>query len=230
MIQNHRGQSLKGAFVVLLASLFLFFIPGATMALDWAVKGSLFFIFEDNGLEGDPMPILPSAGLALEYPLAPHLAFGSSYDIYSTYYGYSTTLNRAIPVAIENRSSLVIGNVLTFFGSYRMFIPGLTPRGLRLRFSAGLSIDARLCLIADGLEGDDLEDASQQTSQVTNYFWSNGRWFFPMTGFGIDVIKVGRFWLGLDARIWYPLYRLWSGDQAPAAEGWRSSLGFRLSF
>ncbi|AEJ20226.1 hypothetical protein [Gracilinema caldarium] len=230
MVQEQTGRPNNEAFVVLIASLFMFFIPCSTTAWDWAVNGSMFFILEDNGLEGDPMPILPSAGLVLEYPLAPPFAFGASYDLYSTCYGYSTALDRAIPVAIENRSSLVIGNVLTFFGSYRMLISKFTPIGIRLRFSAGLAIDARLCLIADGLEGDDLEDASQQTAEVAGYFWSNGRWFFPMTGFGIDFIKVGRFWLGLDGRIWYPLYRLWSGDKAPAAEGWRYSLGIRISF
>jgi len=199
--------------------------------LDWGVNASVFLIPEDNGLEGDPMPILPTAGVVLEYPLPYNLYLGSSYDLYWTYYGYSTTLERAIPVAVENRSALVIGNLLSFYGAYHMAIPAISPGGLRLRFYAGFSIDARLCLIADGLEGADLEDASRQTAQVTSYFWSRGRWFFPMTGFGIDFVKIRRVWLGLDGRVWYPLYRTWSGDDtAPAAEGWRFAFGIRLSF
>ncbi|MEW6564704.1 MAG: hypothetical protein ACOZCE_13345 [Spirochaetota bacterium] len=199
-------------------------------ALEWSIKGDLLFIPEDNGLAGDPMPILPTAGVTVEYPLPYNLYLGAGYDLYSTYYGYSSTLGRAIPVAIENRSTLVIGNLLSLYGTYHLNIPALTAAGLRLRFAAGLSIDARLCLIADGLEGPDLEDASQQTAQVANYFWSNGRWLFPMTGFGIDFVKVKNVWLGLDSRVWYPLYRAWSGDAAPAAEGWRYDVGIRISF
>ncbi|HON13071.1 MAG TPA: hypothetical protein PK897_03025 [Treponema sp.] len=199
-------------------------------ALEWSIKGDLLFIPEDNGLAGDPMPILPAAGVTVEYPLLYNLYLGAGYDLYSTYYGYSSTLGRAIPVAIENRSTLVIGNLLSFYGTYHLNIPALTTAGLRLRFAAGLSIDARICLIADGLEGPDLEDASQQTAQVANYFWSNGRWLFPMTGFGIDFVKVKNVWLGLDSRVWYPLYRAWSEDSAPAAEGWRYDVGIRISF
>jgi len=230
MIQGRRRQSLRGPLLGFLLACFVLALPRPLQALDWAVNASMFLIPEDNGLEGDPMPILPTAGVVLEYPLPYNLYLGASYDLYSTYYGYSTTLGRAIPVAIENRSALVMGNLLSFYGAYHMNIPALSPAGLRLRFSAGLAVDARLCLIADGLEGADLIDASQQTSEVVHYFWSKGRWFFPMTGFGIDFVKIGPVWLGLDGRVWYPLYRAWSGDSAPAAEGWRFAFGIRLSF
>lgn len=216
--------------VVLFLFLALFVINGAGPlgALDWSVNGSLFLIPEDNGLEGDPMPILPTAGVVAEFPLPYNLYLGSSYDLYTTYYGYSANLERPIPVAIENRSTRVFGNLLSLYGSYHMSIPVAEPN-VRLRFSAGLTLDARLCLIADGLEGSDLEDASRQTEEVASYFWSNGRWFFPMTGFGIDFVRVDKVLLGLDGRVWYPLYRVWSGDSAPAVEGWRFAFGLRFS-
>ncbi|WP_304223422.1 hypothetical protein [Gracilinema caldarium] len=198
--------------------------------INWSVKGSIFFIPEDNGLEGDPMPVLPMPGFSAEFSLPYNLSLGTAYDLYATYYGYSSTLGRAVPVAIENRSTFVLGNLLSFYASYVMNIPALTASGLRLRFSSGFSVDARLCLIADGLEGADLEDAAAQTAQVTSYFWSHGRWFFPFTGFGIDFVKLGNTWIGVEGRVWYPLYRTWSGDTAPAAEGWRVAAGLRVSF
>lgn len=229
MVQGKGRRALLKQFAGLLFSLCILALPSSAEALDWAVRGSVLFIPEDNGLEGDPMPILPTAAVVLEYPLAYNISIGTSYDLYSTYYGYSTTLGRAIPVAVENRSALVIGNLFSFYGAYLMPIPAFTLGGLRLRLSAGFSIDARLCLIADGLEGADLEDGAAQTSSVSNYFWSKGRWFFPMTGFGIDFYKLGPVWLGLDGRVWYPLYRVWSGDTAPAVEGWRFAFGIRIS-
>ncbi len=216
-----------------IALLFHSLLAGPSMlnAVDfrWAVQGSIFLIPEDNGLEGDPMPILPMPGVTAEFSLPYNLYVCTAYELYATYYGYSTALNRAIPVAIENRSTLVLGNLLSFYGSYLIPIPAPTTSGLRLRFSGGFSVDARLCLIADGLEGADLEDAAAQTAQVTSYFWSHGRWFFPFTGFGVDFIKVGNVWLGFDGRLWYPLYRAWSEENAPAAEGWRLAAGLRIS-
>ncbi|MFQ3547998.1 MAG: hypothetical protein SNJ56_06635 [Termitinemataceae bacterium] len=200
-------------------------LPCFTQDMEWSLNASLFGIPEDNGIEGGPMPLLPMPGIALVYSMNSFLAVGGSLDMYSTYYGYSDTLHRAVPVELEHRSSLVVGTILSPLVTYTMNIP----IGIRLRFLGGFSIDARLCLIANDLTEGDLADASLETKQVAEYFWAQGRWFFPMTGFGLDFLTVSRVRIGTDFRVWYPLYRVWSGDQAPAVEGWRFALGLRFT-
>jgi hypothetical protein len=87
----------------------------------------------------------------------------------------------------------------------------------------------RICIIAEDLKGPDRETASQQTKEVANYFWGKGRWFFPVLGVGADVGITPKLMLGLDSRVWFPLYKTWTGEDLPALEGWRFSVGFRVT-
>jgi hypothetical protein len=193
--------------------------------LDWSFGGSVLLIPEDNGLESDPMPILASPGVAAAYPLLALFDVEATLDFYGTNYGYSETLERAVPFAIENRSSFVVGTVLGIQGLAHFPLPG----DLRLRVYAGPAFDLRLCLTAGGLEGADLEDAAKETGLIADYFWGSGRWILPVVGAGIDYPASEKFLLGLDARLWMPLYRAWSGEDLPAVEGWRLAAGLRVS-
>jgi len=193
--------------------------------LDWSFGGSVLLIPEDNGLESDPMPILASPGVAAAYPLFALFDVEATLDFYGTNYGYSDVLERAVPYAIENRSSFVVGSVLGIQGVGRFPLPG----DLRLRVYGGPAFDLRLCLTAGGLEGADLEDAAEETGLIAEYFWGSGRWILPVAGAGIDYPASDKFLLGLDARIWIPLYRVWSGEDLPFVEGWRLAAGIRIS-
>lgn len=213
------------------ASLFLTPVQRAGAAgffntLTWSVRGSILIIPEDNGLQSDPTPILPSPGLAAAYPLNPLLGLEVSLDFYATYYGYSSILQRAVPYAIENRSTFVFGSILGFQGVYKLPINAT----VSARFFAGPAVDLRLCLVAPDLKGTDLSDAAAQTADVTNYFWGSGRWIFPFVGLGLDYGLSDKYTLGFDTRLWFPLYRLWSGENLPAVEGWRFAAGLRLTF
>lgn len=217
--------------VSLFAGLLFFSIPhpaGAASffnSLSWSVRGSILIIPEDNGLQSDPTPVLPSPGLAAAYPLNSLFGLEVSLDFYATYYGYSWVLQRAVPFAIENRSTFVFSSLLGFQGVYSLPIN----TNFSARFFAGPSADLRLCLVAPDLKGTDLSDASNQTAEVTNYFWGSGRWFFPFVGAGADYRISDKYTLGFDTRLWFPLYRLWSGENLPAVEGWRFAAGLRLS-
>jgi hypothetical protein len=187
---------------------------------------------EDNGLESDPMPILPVFGFAAAYPLPltfPRLtnstSLETSLDIYYNNYGYSDSLQRAVPLAIENRWTQVLGFVL---GVHFLSTISLNDM-LNIRISGGLAADLRLCLIAADLNDYEMDDASKQTRAVTDYFWGDGRWFLPVLGSGLDFTINEKFFLGLDLRVWFPVYKFWTDEGAPFIEGWRFGAGIKLT-
>jgi hypothetical protein len=180
---------------------------------------------EDNGLESDPMPIMPSAGAALGYSIFGSLGVELSLDFYGTYYGYSEKLDRVIPVNPENRSSFVIGSVL---GLQLLGIFNLTD-SVWFRVYGGPGADLRLCLIAGGLEGEEREMVAREVNAIASYFWNQSRWFLPVFGMGIDYDLNEKIRLGFDTRVWFPVYRRWTGENLPAVEGWRFSAGFKLT-
>lgn len=214
----------------LLAALFVGVSAASASALDlsWVVRGSVLAIFEDNGMEGDPMPIVPSLGAGCEFdlPFLPVVRFEPSLDLYGTYYGYSYTLDRAVPYAIENRSSFVLGFVLGLPLAYHYRLPN----GFVLRGFAGPAFDLRLCLLAGGLEGDDADDADSQRKDIASYFWGNGRYFMPTAGIGVDFPVIKGLLLGAELRAWFPIYKAWSDEELPSKEGWRVAGTLRIVF
>ena len=195
--------------------------------ISWFAEGSVLFFPEDNGLHSDPMPILPSLGAGASYPITDIFRLELTLDFYMTHYGYSDVLNRAVPDAIENRTSRVIGFPLALQAAvYFNVTPFMT-----VRVYGGPAADLRIVVVAAGLnEGlDDMDDIRQKTNSVRNYFWSSGRWFMPVIGAGVDFTLNSRFRLGIDMRVWAPVYRLWSGEDLPAIEGWRFGPGVRLT-
>jgi hypothetical protein len=197
----------------------------------WAVHGSLLIFPEENGPNrGAPTPILPSPGASLAYRFWGPLSAEASLDLYFTHYGYDFELDRAIPVEVENRSAFVLGPILGFS------LTGHVPVGERfgLRFSGGFATDLRIVTLAFDLNDADLvEDdprgAPMQTNAVRDYFWDQCRWLLPVLGAGFDAALNEKFTLGLDFRVWFPLYRLWTGEDLPGLEGWRFGPGFRIT-
>jgi hypothetical protein len=210
-------------------ALFLLALPlGAesfSERLSWSFRGTVLVFPEDNGLESDPAPVLPSAGAAAAYPLAGPLWAELSLDLYSTQYGYSETLGRAVPLALENRWTTAIG----FVTGLQLLARLPLNETLGLRFYGGPAADLRLCYIAADLNGAEQEEAARHTGLVSGYFWGQGRWFLPVLGAGLDAGLSEKLALGFDLRLWFPLYRLWSGETLPPLEGWRFGGGIRLT-
>jgi hypothetical protein len=100
-----------------------------------------------------------------------------------------------------------------------------------LRAYGGFAADMRLVLLAEDLnESDDIDKISAETDKVRSYFWGQGRWFLPLVGSGLDFKLNERFKLGIDARMWIPLYKLWTGEGFTKIDGWRFGIGARLTF
>jgi hypothetical protein len=194
-------------------------------AISWSFRGSMLFFTEDNDLQSDPMPILPSFGVAAAYPIFGPLWAELSLDFYGTHYGYNYEIGRAVPYAEENRSTLVIGNMLGIQALAKFQFGN----NFDIRVYGGPAADLRICLIAEDLKNDDKKDASKQTKDVSKYFWSMGRWFYPVLGFGMDFGITPKTMLGFDARVWFPLYKTWTGEDLPLAEGWRIGIGILLT-
>jgi hypothetical protein len=218
--------SARGGFLL---ALFLAALPLGAQSfsekLGLSFRGSVLFFPEDNGLESDAMPILPSAGLAAGWPVFSFMRIELSLDCYGVYYAYSDTLDRAVPAIPDSRSSFVIGSILGI-QALKTFAPG---KALRIRVYGGPAADLRVCLVADGLEGADARDAASETGDIAAYFWGQGRWFMPVAGAGMDFALTEKLLLGFDLRAWLPAYRLWTAEDLPAVEGWRFGAGMRFS-
>jgi hypothetical protein len=193
--------------------------------LGLSFRGSVLFFPEDNGLESDSMPVLPSLGIAAGWPVLSVMRIELSLDFYGTYYAYSDKLDRAVPAIPDNRSSFVTGSVLGV-QALASFAPG---DSVRLRVYGGPAADLRLCLTAGGLEGADRRDAGEETRDIAAWFWGQGRWFMPVAGAGMDFALTEKLFLGFDLRVWLPAWRLWNTETLPPVEGWRFGAGMRFS-
>jgi hypothetical protein len=220
-----------GFFLVLAAGLALFFtvLPlgaeGFSDRLSWSFGCSALLLPEDNGNRGGPMPVLPAPGAALAYPVWGPLWAEASLDLYYTTYAYDFEWNRAIPAEIENRSAAVFG-ILTGIQALARF-----PLGdkFAVRANGGFGMDFRIITLA-AKHPDDLDgDAQSQTDAVRDYFWGRGRWFLPVLGTGFDYRINEKFFVGLDFRTWFPLYKTWTEEDLPPLEGWRFGIGLRIT-
>jgi hypothetical protein len=203
---------------------------GFSDRLTWSFRLSALMFPEDNGNRGGPMPVLPAPGAAMAYFIWGPLSAEVSLDLYFTNYKYDFDWNRALPAEIENRSAFVFGFFTGFHALARF------PLGNQFVFRAygGPDMDFRIITLALDLHTDDFSglpetDAQIQTDAVREYFWEQGRWFLPVAGVGIDYGVNEKFLAGLDFRTWFPLYRLWSGEDLPPVEGWRFGIGIRIT-
>jgi hypothetical protein len=200
-------------------------------SISWSFRGTILMLAEDNDLESDPMPVLPVFGLAADMPLPIQVpVFGPLYleaslDIYYTNFGYSDKLERAVPLAIENRWVQVYGFVLGTQALVRYKLTDL----MTVRAFAGFSYDLRLCMIAADLNDYEMDEAARQTDAVTDYFWGQARWLLPNIGGGLDFVLNEKFLLGVDLRIWAPVYKLWTGEHIPSIDGFRFGFGIKCT-
>jgi hypothetical protein len=223
---NIVGRRIGLALFLIAGAAPVLFAQGFFGRLSWSVGASMLVITEDNQLAGDPMPILGSLGFGAAYPLGKSFLIESSLDFYTTHYGFPDNAKWPYPYAEENRSARVIGSMPGVRGVFR---PRLGS-SVWLRLYGGLSADLRLCLIAGGLEGNDRDEAAKETSRISSYFWSRNRWFFPFAGYGMDFAANQKLLVGFDLRAWFPVYKLWTGEDLPEAEGWRFAAGLRFTF
>ncbi|MCL2764450.1 MAG: hypothetical protein FWD40_04140 [Treponema sp.] len=192
----------------------------------WAAMGSIFYFAADNGPSADPPAILPTAGFSASWQINGPLRLEVTEDIYFTNYEFN--FDRGYPMACnpENRSAFVIGFVtaVQLTGNFT-----LGYNGTAIRVYGGPAADFRIVTLALGLHPNDMTDAQQQTDAIFEYFWSNGRWFNPVLGTGMDFPLNEHYMLGFDLRVWLPAYKIWNNDNTPAIDGWRFGIGLRIT-
>jgi len=205
-------------------------------SLQWSVRGSILFFPEDNGNASAPMPILPTLGGSISYPISDLLAVEFSLDVYGTTYDYDYRLGRPVPANDEFRSAFVTGFLVGLQPVFRF-----RPMGdkFTIRAYGGPGFDFRAVFRAYGIEDDEQHTNNQNAntmhtvgearSEISSYFWGSGRFFFPFIGGGMDVPVLDTMLLGFDLRAWFPIWRVWSGENLPFIEGFRFGAGFRIT-
>ena len=202
--------------------------PPAQKRYSWFAAGSVLFFPEKNGIRSDSMPILPVPGAGFSISFFDKFHLETTLDMYFTTYGYDFYLDRAVPRAWENRSAFVWGNVLGVQAAYFWHIrPNIS-----IRAYAGPAIDLRIIFIAPDLDkaNNPMDEIKKETNAARRYFWSGGRWLLPVLGTGMDFTLNEKFRLGFDIRVWTPMYKLWTKEDAPIIDGWRFGIGARVTF
>jgi len=227
------SRIILAAFLFFLLPLFSLNANSFSDNVHWAMNGSIFYFAADNGRQGaDPPPILPSIGVSFAWQFWGPLRLEMTEDLYFTNYEYNSKLGYAMACNPENRSAFVLG-FLTGVQLTGIFPIG--KNGIDVRVYGGPAMDLRLVVLAFGLNhpadftGDIETDAQLQTDAISDYFWSEGRWFYPVFGAGMDFPINDRILLGFDLRTWFPLYRLWADKELPAIDGWRFGVGLRIT-
>lgn len=185
-----------------------------------------FILFnEDGGLNTAPSPVvLWEPGFVMDVVLLKrggfNLALSSSLHLYWNNYLWEN--RRPYPAPLENRLAFVLG-----------FLGGLEAKAIfpvfnfLLYSNLGLSADFRLVTEALGLNESDKNDVNEQLPLIRDYFWSNGRLFYPVAGVGFETHLVNGWFLGGAVNVSMPIAELFLGEQI-GLEGWRFS--FTLSF
>jgi len=202
-------------------------------SLNWSYNGGILHLAADNQ-GADPAPILPTLGAAAAWHFRGPFWFEATEDVYFTNYEYNYTLGYPMPCNPENRSAFVMGFVTGFqvVGRFPLSILG---HNIITRAYAGPVLDLRLVIKAFGLDHPDdntgkIEtDPSLQTDAIRSYFWGGGRMFYFVIGGGADYPINDRFLLGLDLRLWIPLYRVWNNENSPDIDGWRFGATIRVT-
>jgi len=200
--------------------------------LHLAGLANIFVFAADNGVDSDPMPIIPSLGFSAGWQFMNFLRLELTEDIYIQ--NYELNVKHGYPMACnpENRSALVIGFVT---GIQLTGVIPVKDKGIQMRVYGGPAADIRIVLLAAGLNHKDdfsgkiENDAQLQTNAISEYFWNEARWFMPTAGFGMDFPLTDKILLGFDIRAWFPVYKLWAEDNTPAIDGWRFGAGLRIT-
>ncbi len=195
-----------------------------SMDLRTAIKGSLMFVAEDAGLEADAAPLYPMIGLGLNSGSG-SFEMELSLDVYGAYFLYSEADKRPYAAAPENREAVAFGFIAAFPLGLRV---RLIHQG-RFRLFAGPALDFKLCLPATGIESEQ-SALNSATKAISSYYLDTMRWFLPVAGLGIDFPYTNNLALGAELRVWFPVYRLLSGEGRHFWDDGRAALSFRLSF
>jgi len=225
-------------YILALCATFLPAFPLAAQSrIQGYARGSILIFPEDNGNASAPTPILPAIGGGIFYSLSDLLALEASLDVYGTTYDYDYRLGRPVPANDEFRSAFVTGLLLGLQPVFRW-----RPMGEKftIRAYGGTAFDFRIIFQAYGIDDNEqhtnngnpntTHTVGEAREEITSYFWGSGRFFYAFVGGGMDFPVLDSFQLGFDLRVWFPVWKLWTGENLPPIEGFRFGAGFRITF
>jgi hypothetical protein len=201
----------------------------------WALRGSVLFFPQDEEMRKDmrydPAPLLPTLGASAAYTIVGPLAVEASLDIYGVDYDWPPGMNKAVLTGPDYRAAFVLNPILGISLLGRFDIA----QTVTIRAYGGPSADLRICFLSYNLEADEVDPNTgiklqDMVGNIAAYLWTEGRWFLPVAGLGVDYRVLPGLTIGLDGRVWFPLYRLWTEENLTPMEGWRFGVGFTASF
>lgn len=166
-------------------------------------SGILWLGSSGDGQVVAPSPVLNVWGVSLplsissSFVLVPEIDFfGTQYQLYGS---------RAIPTEIEYRSSVWLLDVL---------VDPAVRYQIRLSKSLtwGLELSPAFIFHIPTVSWD---LSSQQIGQITGYFYSRGRFFYPEVGTSLLYQLLPNIGLEFRVRSFFPIFHLWDGEGLP---------------
>ena len=185
--------------------------------------GGVLIFNEDGGLQTAPLPVLSSAVVSFDWVLLKrgivNLAVEANLGLYGN--NYIWVSGRPYPTEIENRLTFVFGFITG--ASAKLMLPVSI---FLFNTELGFAFDLRVITEAADLNKEDAEDARFATEKIREYYWNEGRFFYPAFGLGLDFPIITGWNLGFSFKMWMPVVQIAYGE-SPGMNDWR--FGFALT-
>jgi hypothetical protein len=171
-------------------------------------------------LSSAPSPIINMLGGGTVIPLPQKFSLAPSIDVYSAYYNWVS--GRAVPAMDENRTAVVLGAILDVPVNYTI---DFTPIH-RLILSGGPAFVIRAGVLANGVPSTE----QSSVNSISGYLWDKGRFFYPEIGISYSYAAASWVRFGATARVMFPVFNWWSGENLSGADNMIVGGGIWLSF
>jgi hypothetical protein len=209
---------------------FFMALGGGTMLL---VENGNFWGTNNTGASSAPNPIVFPFDFSVGFLIGGNNFFDiyvlPSLNIYWTDYRWGKAEDnepvRPLPAPNEGRDEFVMGFLTGVDAEFQILIG----KSLLLFGDAGIAVDMRLVMFADGINDSDKEEiaADGDIDKVLNYFWKRPFYFHAALGVGMRPIQNYSFAVNLN--MWLPFAppERFAGDSPML--GARFGLGVRIS-
>lgn len=171
---------------------------------------------DPGGLASAPSPLEGFLGAEYRLPLKPKFFFAPSASLYMTRYLWAN--DRALPAEIENRTAYVPVLILD-----NAFLYHIEKDRFQYAFGGGPALVIRYGFLESGVGKDeqnagDSLNAGDQVKAVNKYFWSSGRWLYPMLQGSVRYRLETGWGAGFTMRVGIPFFNLWATPKVTFAD------------
>jgi hypothetical protein len=190
--------------IAIMVSLFLaaFSLAAQVKVESFDVRGGVCFVgnAEENSA---PSPLVNTAGIALPIRFTSFFSIAPELDFYLIPYGKPTGVDRPVPVEIEQRDRI---QVLTLLFDPAFVFSGNVTDDVALGGSIHPGFFFRIPTLAYD-DGDLIRD------EMTEYFYSYGRFFSPGVGVFVNWRIYDNFGFSFRTRVFFPLSHAFDKDE-----------------